>query len=241
MAAAPAADDDEYVQLQINEAFIYKCAPRGSSAGHKASEWTEQVAVVRVVVATRGRDVLIRLYRAAGEGEGKLFAVCPIRRGGPPGIEPVTDSSRYFCLRLENDKGQSAFVGLGFNKREDAFDLKSSIADAQKQAEAEERGGVSAADLGISALGDDFSLKQGQSLSIKIGGGGGGAGGAGGGAAAAKPRPAAAAGAGAVRLRAPVAAADAAGGGGGLSPAPPSAAKAPAAPAAPATEAWETF
>ena len=236
-----AAEEDEYVQLTIPEAFIYKCAPRSSAAGHKASEWTEQVAVVRVVVATRGRDVLIRLFRTEGD---KLFAVCPIRRGGPAGIEPVTDSSRYFCLRLENDKGQSAFVGLGFNKREDAFDLKSSIADAQKQAEAEERGGVSAADLGISALGDDFSLKQGQTLAIKIGGGAG----------AAKPRPAAVApagggggGGGGFKLRAPGAAAADGGDVLGRRPGPPSATKAPPPTAAPAAapaaaeSAWETF
>jgi len=203
------------------------------------------VAIVRVVVATRGRDVLLRFFRIEGD---KLFAVCPIRRGGPVGLEPVSDSSRYFCVRLENDRGQSAFVGLGFNKREDAFDLKSSIADAQKQAEAEERGGVSAADLGIGELGSDFSLKQGQSLSIKIGGGS---------AAVAKaaPKPAAAAAAapaaGGFKLRPPGAAAAAGGGGGGgggdllglVGPAPPSATKAPAPAPAPAAaeSAWETF
>ena len=126
--------DDEYVQLTIPEAFIYKCPPRASASGYRAAEMTEQVAIVRVVVATKGHDVLLRLFRADTD---KLFAMCPLRRGGPPGLEPVTDSSRYFCLRLENEKGNHAFVGLGFNRREDAFDLKSSIADAQKQAEAE--------------------------------------------------------------------------------------------------------
>jgi len=160
-------EDDEYVQLTIPEAFIYKCPARTSAQGYKASDWTEQVAIVKVVVVTKGRDVLIKLYRAEGD---KLFAICPIRKGGPAGIEPVTDSSRYFCLRLENDKGNHAFVGIGFNRREDAFDLKSSIADAQKQAEAEEKGVAGGIDLGIGDMGGDFSLKQGQSLSIKIGG-----------------------------------------------------------------------
>ena len=160
-------EDDEYAQLTIPEAFIYKCPARTSAQGYKASDWTEQVAIVKVVVVTKGRDVLIKLYRTEGD---KLFAVCPVRKGGPAGIEPVTDSSRYFCLRLENDKGNHAFVGIGFNRREDAFDLKSSIADAQKQAEAEEKGVAGGIDLGIGDLGGDFSLKQGQSLSIKIGG-----------------------------------------------------------------------
>jgi hypothetical protein len=224
-----AADaDDEYLQLSIAEAFIYKCGPRASSSGHKASDWTEQVAIVRLDVVSKGRDVLLKLFRA---DSGKLFAVCPLRRGGPPGIEPVTDSSRYFCLRLENDKGNHAFVGIGFNKREDAFDLKSSIADAQKQAEAEEKGVAGGGiDLGIGALGSDFSLREGQTLSVKIGGAGGGAraaGSAGLGAAPAAAKPAGAvAGAGAFKLRAP----GAAGGAGPASPAP-----------APAEQAWESF
>jgi len=186
-------EDDEYAQLTIPEAFIYKCPARTSAQGYKASDWTEQVAIVKVVVVTKGRDVLIKLYRTEGD---KLFAVCPVRKGGPAGIEPVTDSSRYFCLRLENDKGNHAFVGIGFNRREDAFDLKSSIADAQKQAEAEEKGVAGGIDLGIGDLGGDFALKQGQSLSIKIGGAA---------SASGKPlsKPAALGGGGGGKLRAP--------------------------------------
>ena len=108
MAAAPAADDDEYVQLQINEAFIYKCAPRGSSAGHKASEWTEQVAVVRVQVVTRGKDYAVRLLRA---DTGRVFASAPTRAGGPSAVEQTIDSSRYFALRIEDGKGACSVGG----------------------------------------------------------------------------------------------------------------------------------
>ncbi len=64
--------------------------------------------MVKVVVATRGADILIKLYRADTD---KLFAIAPIRQTGPAGIEPVTDSSRYFCLRAEDGKGNHAFIG----------------------------------------------------------------------------------------------------------------------------------
>ncbi len=190
---------------------------------------------MKVVVVTRGREVALKLYRTDPD---RLFAVCPIRNtpGAPAGIEPVTDSSRYFCLRIEDGKGNHAFIGLGFNKREDAFDLKTSIADAQKHLDAEEKGGV---DLGIGDLGTDFSLKQGQKIAISIGGGGGagaakhgsGAGaGAAAGAGGGKLAPP-----GSVKLRAPGAAAAADPFGGPASPAP-----APA-PAPAAGSDWVAF
>ena len=35
----------------------------------------------------------------------QIFAIAPVRKNGPQAAEKVTDSSRYFCLRIENDKG----------------------------------------------------------------------------------------------------------------------------------------
>jgi hypothetical protein len=72
--------------------------------GHKASDWADQVAVVRVQVLTRGNDAAVRLFRT---DSGKVFANAPIRVGGPPAVEQVTDSSRYFALRIEDGKGAS--------------------------------------------------------------------------------------------------------------------------------------
>ncbi len=69
---------------------------------HRASDWTEQMAVVRVQVSTRGRDVLIKLFRT---DNGKLIAVAPVRPDGPAAVEQVIDSSRYFALRVENASG----------------------------------------------------------------------------------------------------------------------------------------
>jgi hypothetical protein len=94
--------DDEDVALTISEAFVYKIPPRQTAGGHKASDWTEQVAVVRVQVVTKGRDYFVRLVRP---DSGKIFAIAPTRFGSPSAVEQTTDSSRYFALRIEDGKG----------------------------------------------------------------------------------------------------------------------------------------
>ena len=96
------AGDDEDVALTIAEAFVYKIPPRQTAGGHKASDWTEQVAVVRVQVVTKGRDYFVRLIRP---DSGKVFAIAPTRYGSPSAVEQTTDSSRYFALRIEDGKG----------------------------------------------------------------------------------------------------------------------------------------
>ena len=78
--------------------------------GHKASDWTDQVAVVRVQVVTRGTEAAVRLFRT---DSGKVFANSPVRIGGPPAVEQVTDSSRYFALRIEDGKGELNILYFG--------------------------------------------------------------------------------------------------------------------------------
>ena len=47
-------------------------------------------------------------------------------------MEKVLDSSRYFVLRIEDGSGRAAFIGMGFNERNDAFDFTAAIQDHQK-------------------------------------------------------------------------------------------------------------
>jgi hypothetical protein len=133
---------------------------------------------------------------------------------------PPPRPRRRCCARVA---GNHAFVGLGFNTREDAFDLKSCLGELEKAREAEAKG---IDRLGLDDVPSDLlgGLKPGQSISIKLAGGGGGGGvhhapasGGGGGAAFKIAAPGA-------RIAAPAAAPAAA---------PPS--------AAPAESSWETF
>lgn len=57
---------------------------------------------------------------------GEEFASCLIPEGErAQAVEPVTDSSRYFVLRLVDPANprKRAFLGLGFTDRAEAFDF----------------------------------------------------------------------------------------------------------------------
>ena len=69
--------------------------------------------------------------------------MCPVDSFPGLAVEPVSDSSRYFVLRLKDpsgivhvfmylsflNEGRHAFVGLGFQDRGDAFDLNVTLQD----------------------------------------------------------------------------------------------------------------
>lgn len=89
---------------------------------------------------------------------GELFAQAPVREFPGIAVETVSDSSRYFVLRIQDDSGEglnvsvlrvhrsfvlesatcvraclsagrSAFIGVGFGDRGDAFDFNVALQD----------------------------------------------------------------------------------------------------------------
>ncbi|VDO60648.1 unnamed protein product [Heligmosomoides polygyrus] len=104
--------------------------------------------------------------RLEDKSTGALYAKCPIDAFPGVSIEPVTDSSRYFVIRLRNDAGQTAFVGCGFADRGDSFDLNVALQDhfkyIEKSAELEQNANVSQPSL-------DLAFKEGQTICIKLG------------------------------------------------------------------------
>ncbi len=60
---------------------------------------------------------------------GELFAACPVDEFPSVAIESVSDSARYFVIRIKDDSGRSAFIGIGFVDRSDSFDFNVAIQD----------------------------------------------------------------------------------------------------------------
>ncbi|KAG9303286.1 hypothetical protein G9A89_013612 [Geosiphon pyriformis] len=159
------ADEYQSVLLVIRECFVYKLPPRSSSKEYRAAEWGDMEAFLwkgRLRIIAIGEKCFIRLEDGT---TGELFAESPYDPK-TNSVEPVRDSSRYFVLRVE-DKGRHAFIGMGFQERSEAFDFQVTLQDHIKhlnvEKEAAERSKITASNP------KDYSLKEGQTISITIG------------------------------------------------------------------------
>lgn len=158
-------DDLEYTLLNKREVLVYQIPPASSSTGHKADDWKKCIWRGRLRIAGKGKDLSIKLL----EGGGNLFAQCAIPGGDYNSyVERVVDSSRYFVLKITNGD-RHAFIGLGFEDRNDAFDFNCTLADfkstwidREKEAEMPMPSSMPAKDL---------SLKEGQTIKINLPGG----------------------------------------------------------------------
>ncbi|XP_046824157.1 NECAP-like protein CG9132 [Vespa velutina] len=118
----------ESVLLVKSEVFVFKIPPRSTNRGYRAADWNLQEPswTGRMRLVSQGDAIAIKLEDKI---TGELFAKCPIEQYPGIAVEPVTDSSRYFVLRIQNDNGRSAFIGVGFLDRSDSFDLNVALQD----------------------------------------------------------------------------------------------------------------
>ncbi|KAF9365274.1 Adaptin ear-binding coat-associated protein 2 [Mortierella sp. NVP85] len=166
-----ASQDQDYesVLLVVRECYgkFYKIPPLASSRGHKAQDWgnvEEPLWRGRLRIIAQGKKCFIRLEDGR---TGELFAVCPYEENKGC-VESVTDSSRYFVLRIE-DQGRHAFIGLGFLDRSQAFDFNVALQDHFKHIRAEEESEMKK-QTGAQQPKLDFSLREGQTLNLTIAG-----------------------------------------------------------------------
>ncbi|XP_012523317.1 NECAP-like protein CG9132 [Monomorium pharaonis] len=118
----------ESVLLVKSEVFVFKIPPRSTNRGYRAADWNLQEPswTGRMRLVSQGDSITIKLEDKI---TGELFAKCPIEQYPGIAVEPVTDSSRYFVLRIQDDNGRSAFIGVGFLDRSDSFDLNVALQD----------------------------------------------------------------------------------------------------------------
>jgi hypothetical protein len=100
------------------------------------------------------------------DDKNNVFAICQVTDDGA--VERTLDSGRYFVLRITNQQGRHAFIGIAFNERNDAFDFNVALSEFKNEIEREEK----AAKLfsqGIPAAAPvDMSLKSGEKIKIKL-------------------------------------------------------------------------
>lgn len=154
-------DDYERVLLVKQECFVYRLPPRPStSRGYRASEWglDSPQWTGRMRITTMNKKVEIKLE----DKSGQLFASAPVETFPGIAVEPVTDSSRYFVLRVADGSGRTAFLGAGFADRGDAFDFNMALQDHFNHEK-------SVTELTTEQPKLDLGLKAGQTISIKLG------------------------------------------------------------------------
>jgi adaptin ear-binding coat-associated protein 1/2 len=140
MASSLAEEEEafEHTLLVVREVSVYKIPPRTTSGGYKCGEWlqSDKIWSGRLRVVSCGDRCEIRLEDPA---TGELFAACFVLPGQrESAVETVLDSSRYFVLRIEDGRGKHAFVGLGFNERNEAFDFNVALSDHEKYVKREQ-------------------------------------------------------------------------------------------------------
>mmetsp|Transcript_20978 Transcript_20978/g.45993 ORF Transcript_20978/g.45993 Transcript_20978/m.45993 type:complete len:325 (-) Transcript_20978:190-1164(-) len=164
-------DAIEHTVLVVRDVSVYKIPPRTRAGGFKSAEWKVVDKIwggfMRVVVV--GSRCEIRLEDT---NSGELFAMCPVLPGKKDiAVEAALDSSRYFVIRFEDPTGRHAFMGLGFNERNEAFDFNVALTDFERQAQ------VEATKEALQAAGvapepappaHDYSLKEGQTIHVNV-------------------------------------------------------------------------
>lgn len=158
--------DYESVLCVKHEVFVYKIPPRSSNRGYRAADWQLDTPdwTGRLRVVAKGKDLIIKLEDKVS---GELFAKCPVDTYPGLAVEAVLDSSRYFVLRLLDDTGRAAFVGMGFQDRGDSFDLNVALQDHFKHLKQEKELEHNKVDM-QAAPKLDLSFKEGQTIKLNL-------------------------------------------------------------------------
>ncbi|XP_039619753.1 adaptin ear-binding coat-associated protein 1 [Polypterus senegalus] len=146
---------------------VYRIPPRASNRGYRAADWKLEQPdwKGRMRVTARGKVAFIKLE---DKSSGELFAQAPVDQYPGIAVETVSDSSRYFVIRIQDGNGRSAFIGIGFSDRGDAFDFNVALQDHFKwvKQENEISKEVQNQNAGPKL---DLGFKEGQTITLNIG------------------------------------------------------------------------
>ncbi|XP_046917438.2 uncharacterized protein LOC124497803 [Dermatophagoides farinae] len=157
-------DDYERVLLVKPDVHVYKIPPRVSNRAYRASDWNLDSPDwnCRLRLIAKGDDCFIKLDE---KSTGQFFGKCPVDKYPGMAIESVSDSSRYFVLRLVNEQtNRTAFVGIGFIDRSDSFDLNVALQDHFKIVHLEHKNDEKE-DCGPKL---DLKFKEGETIKVNL-------------------------------------------------------------------------
>lgn len=170
---------------------VYQIPPLTSNKGYVAATWTadnnkRQIFTARLRILETSIPIPATATQPESEkvkadilledpANGQLFAAAPYTT--PSVVEQVLDSSRFFAIRVEGEGGRKAVLGIGFEERSEAFDFSVALQEVRKtlgiepgQKAAGARGGKSGGEKEKAAEKKDFSLKEGETITVNIGG-----------------------------------------------------------------------
>ena len=166
-----------------NSVHVYNIPPLTSTRGYVAAAWTADNSK-RQIFTARIRILETAIPNPSSTGEtiktdilledpknGQLFAAAPY--AASPVVEQVLDSSRFFAVRVQGEGGRKAVLGIGFEERSEAFDFSVALQEVRKTLGIEDNGKAG----GKKVLKEDkppekkdFSLKEGETITVNIGG-----------------------------------------------------------------------
>ncbi|XP_014840407.1 PREDICTED: adaptin ear-binding coat-associated protein 1-like [Poecilia mexicana] len=159
--------DYESILCVKPEVNVYRIPPRASNRAVRAADWKLDAPdwTGRMRVTARGKVAYVKLEDKVS---GELFAQAPVEEYPGIAVETVSDSSRYFVLRIQDDNGRSAFIGIGFGDRGDAFDFNVALQDHFKWVK-QENEFKKQAQAPDSTPKLDLGFKEGQTITLNIG------------------------------------------------------------------------
>jgi hypothetical protein len=152
--------------------------PPPSQRGHIAATWTNpsrqiftaRLRILETAIPTASGDEKVKTdILMEDPASGDLFAAAPYTAAAV--VEQVTDSSRFFAIRVQDPQGRKATLGIGFEERSEAFDFSVSLQEVRKALglETGAPGARMPAKENESKVERDFSLKDGQTITVNLG------------------------------------------------------------------------
>ncbi|KAG4435518.1 hypothetical protein IFR05_008985 [Cadophora sp. M221] len=175
------ADVIQRILFIAQSVHVYNIPPLTSTKGYVAASWTAdnnkrqiftaRLRILETATPTSTGETLKTDILLEDPKNGQLFAAAPYTAPGI--VEQVLDSSRFFAVRVEGEGGRKAVLGMGFEERSEAFDFSVALQEVRKTLGLEDNakyGGRKPVKEDKPAEKKDFSLKEGETITVSIGG-----------------------------------------------------------------------